>query len=326
MMNTHALLRTTDGVWIQLNGPRDAVDRLIDDLAARHQATVEENGPAATPALLTPTPAQIPPGQTADDRGASLPQLPAFPSNPNAQATRIAGPDRGQLKLAKLARIFQLLADSTRSALVNQLNQSSRSVTELCMGLSGQSQPSVSHHLALLRSARIVESDRAGKFNYYSLTPLGHRVAELLNQLRDYARAAGETDVDLLAKPLADASRLMILLTLKRDGWRSVSSLVKALPDQSQPSVSHHLGTLRDAGFVINRREGRFIHYALAPRGEALVGAFLKIFRTAAKPQPADEQRHQSSQLGGDDSSPARPSTQPNPTNPTLANPSSEGG
>ena len=200
------------------------------------------------------------------------------------EPTRPVGPDRGQRKLAKLARIFHLLADSTRSPLVDRLDQSSRTVTELCAGLPGQSQPSISHHLALLRSARIVESDRAGKFNHYSLTPLGHRVAQLLNQLRDHARAMGENDVDLLAKPLADSSRLMILLTLKRDGSRSVSALVEALSEQSQHSVSHHLAKLRDAEFVVHRREGKYIHYSLAPRGEALVGAFLTLFRTTAKP------------------------------------------
>jgi ArsR family transcriptional regulator len=33
----------------------------------------------------------------------------------------------------------------------------------------------------------------------------------------------------------------------------------------SQPTVSHHLKVLRDAGVVTTRRDGTYIHYRLAP-------------------------------------------------------------
>jgi len=37
----------------------------------------------------------------------------------------------------------------------------------------------------------------------------------------------------------------------------------------SQPAVSQHLRALRDAGLVVERREGRHIYYRTAPKGLA---------------------------------------------------------
>ena len=41
-------------------------------------------------------------------------------------------------------------------------------MTDLCNRL-GQSQPAVSHHLALLRVSGLIESRREGKHNFYSV-------------------------------------------------------------------------------------------------------------------------------------------------------------
>ncbi len=37
--------------------------------------------------------------------------------------------------------------------------------------------------------------------------------------------------------------------------------------DISQPAVSQHLATLRGAGLVTERREGRLVYYRVEPRG-----------------------------------------------------------
>jgi DNA-binding transcriptional ArsR family regulator len=37
--------------------------------------------------------------------------------------------------------------------------------------------------------------------------------------------------------------------------------------DISQPAVSQHLATLKDARLVISRREGRCVYYRVEPRG-----------------------------------------------------------
>lgn len=66
---------------------------------------------------------------------------------------------------------FKLLADETRLRIVCiLLEEHELNVRTLC-GLLGQSQPAVSHHLALLRTAGVIECRRDGKHNFYHLMP-----------------------------------------------------------------------------------------------------------------------------------------------------------
>jgi DNA-binding transcriptional ArsR family regulator len=61
---------------------------------------------------------------------------------------------------------------------------------------------------------------------------------------------------------LADPARLAILHELQ-GGERTVSELVEAT-GLLQGTLSKHLQTLHDAVFVRRRRDGQFVHYALA--------------------------------------------------------------
>ncbi len=63
------------------------------------------------------------------------------------------------------------------------------------------------------------------------------------------------------AKALADETRQQIM-RLCCCKWLSVNEIVEAL-EVTQPTVSHHLGVLRDAGLVSMRREGKQIFYTL---------------------------------------------------------------
>ena len=68
-----------------------------------------------------------------------------------------------------LIQIFKLLADETRlKILLSLAREGELHVSALCERL-GQSQPAVSHHLALLRAAGLLESRRDGKHNFYAL-------------------------------------------------------------------------------------------------------------------------------------------------------------
>ena len=68
-----------------------------------------------------------------------------------------------------LVQLFKLLADETRLRILNFLVQSDElNVRSLC-GLLAQSQPAVSHHLALLKEAGLIECRRDGKHNFYRL-------------------------------------------------------------------------------------------------------------------------------------------------------------
>jgi ArsR family transcriptional regulator len=70
-----------------------------------------------------------------------------------------------------LVQLFKLLADETRLRILYFLMQKDElNVRTLCR-LLRQSQPAVSHHLALLRVAGIIECRRDGKHNFYHLVP-----------------------------------------------------------------------------------------------------------------------------------------------------------
>src|SRR6266516_5233737 len=89
-----------------------------------------------------------------------------------------------------------------------------------------------------------------------------------------------QTAADDLFRTLADPTRRAIFERLVRDGEQTV----RALTDRagvSQPAVSKHLGILKLAGLVRDRREGRQTHYSDQPEGLAplidwmsLYGAF----------------------------------------------------
>lgn len=66
----------------------------------------------------------------------------------------------------------------------------------------------------------------------------------------------------LFAKAMADDTRQKIMRLLCCN-WLCVNDVVDQLGDVTQPTVSHHLGILRDAGLVHTRREGKQIFYAL---------------------------------------------------------------
>jgi DNA-binding transcriptional ArsR family regulator len=69
---------------------------------------------------------------------------------------------------------------------------------------------------------------------------------------------------DLLFRALADPTRRAIFERLCREGEQTVGALT-ARSGVSQPAVSKHLGTLKQAGLVRDRHEGRQTHYSAQP-------------------------------------------------------------
>lgn len=63
-----------------------------------------------------------------------------------------------------------------------------------------------------------------------------------------------------LFKLLADETRTTIILLLREAGELCVCELC-SVTNQSQPKVSRHIALLRDAGLVLDRREGKWIYY-----------------------------------------------------------------
>jgi ArsR family transcriptional regulator, arsenate/arsenite/antimonite-responsive transcriptional repressor len=69
-----------------------------------------------------------------------------------------------------LASRFKALGDPTRLAIVNQLAAQAETCVCALDGL-GLSQPTISHHLKILRDAGLVESTRRGTWAFYRLVP-----------------------------------------------------------------------------------------------------------------------------------------------------------
>lgn len=76
------------------------------------------------------------------------------------------------------------------------------------------------------------------------------------------------TSPNSVLSTLADPTRRALFERLAREGELTV----RALTDESgvsQPAVSKHLGVLKQAGLVRDRRDGRQTHYSAQPKGLA---------------------------------------------------------
>ncbi|WP_407864117.1 ArsR/SmtB family transcription factor [Phyllobacterium phragmitis] len=82
--------------------------------------------------------------------------------------------------------IFRALADPTRRAIFEKLAAGSMNASALREGME-ISQPAMSQHLAVLRSARLVKEQRQGRFVNYEVDPEGLTlIAEWLAKYRAY--------------------------------------------------------------------------------------------------------------------------------------------
>jgi DNA-binding transcriptional ArsR family regulator len=95
--------------------------------------------------------------------------------------------------VAQLADLFHLLGDPTRLRIVLACLDQPTAVGEIAGGLD-LSSSLVSHHLRLLRAARIVKAERQGKQVFYS-TADAHISGVLRDMLEHIAEPATGLDV-----------------------------------------------------------------------------------------------------------------------------------
>lgn len=114
------------------------------------------------------------------------------------------------------------------------------------------------------------------------------------------AGAMGADDARLLAhmlKALSDPSRVRMLsmIAAHPDGEACVCELTE-LVGLSQPTVSHHMKQLVDAGLVTREQRGRWAYYAVVPATLSMLSAVLDPHatrtgaagRATAPPRPRD--------------------------------------
>jgi DNA-binding transcriptional ArsR family regulator len=90
---------------------------------------------------------------------------------------------------------------------------------------------------------------------------------------------AAAAQITTLMKTLGDPTRRAVFERIARFGEATATGLVKG-SRVSQPAVSQHLRALRDAGLVMERREGRHIHYRVAPQALAPLIDWLGLYQT----------------------------------------------
>jgi DNA-binding transcriptional ArsR family regulator len=98
-------------------------------------------------------------------------------------SAKSAPPARPSAEIRRVADLLKQVSDPTRLQVLMLLSEKERNVSELCTDLGTQSQPAVSHHLALLRHGRLIEPRRSGKHNFYGLTDGGRELAKVVQSI-----------------------------------------------------------------------------------------------------------------------------------------------
>ncbi|ASV98446.1 transcriptional regulator [Paraburkholderia aromaticivorans] len=121
--------------------------------------------------------------------------LPSVMASSLASSTSVAGFDDLSVDtIVPLADLFRLLGDPTRLRIVLACLDERRAVGAIA-GALGLSSSLVSHHLRLLRAARIVRAERQGKQVFY-LAADRHISAMLAGMLEHVAEPAGNDALD----------------------------------------------------------------------------------------------------------------------------------
>ncbi len=94
------------------------------------------------------------------------------------------GPDQRFKQAQRASILLKHVSDPTRLQVILILSDGEQHVGSLCDQLN-QSQPAVSHHLALLRHGGVIAPRRQGKNNFYSLTDKGEELSHVVKKLID---------------------------------------------------------------------------------------------------------------------------------------------
>lgn len=87
----------------------------------------------------------------------------------------------------------------------------------------------------------------------------------VLGQKRGWLQASAVKNYAALFKVLGDETRLEIVGLLAAAGGELCVCEIEPRFDLSQPTISHHLRLLREAGVVTSERRGTWVYYALDP-------------------------------------------------------------
>jgi len=107
--------------------------------------------------------------------------------------------------------------------------------------------------------------------------------------LREPLSATEAANVAIKLKALADPVRLQLFSAIaSHAGGEACVCDISADVDVSQPTVSHHLRVLRDAGLLTSERRASWVYYAVVPETlrnlATVLGVDTEDFITTGKP------------------------------------------
>jgi DNA-binding transcriptional ArsR family regulator len=145
----------------------------------------------------------MPPAKTKVSKSAEKP--PRATAKPNGSKSHAGQGNGKSSRLSKASDVFKIIGDPTRLNILVTLAEGERGVGQLCTILD-QTQPTISHHLAVLRYCELISARRQGRQNLYFLTEQGQQVVAMIRETgpikdhRDHpAPSVVPIDADLLA-------------------------------------------------------------------------------------------------------------------------------
>lgn len=102
--------------------------------------------------------------------------------------------------------------------------------------------------------------------------------------VREPLGAEAAVELSRMFKALSDPIRLRLLslIASHEGGEACVCDLIGPF-DVSQPTISHHLKVLREAGLVDSERRGTWVYYWVLPEALAKLSALLEIPAVSAR-------------------------------------------
>jgi len=94
-----------------------------------------------------------------------------------------SSPHRSEAELERAVLVLGLLGHHTRLKVLSALAEAGRTSGEL-RDLTGEAQAVFSHHMSLMRAARLVETQKDGQYVRYGLSPLGRAAVKAAHAVR----------------------------------------------------------------------------------------------------------------------------------------------
>jgi ArsR family transcriptional regulator len=96
--------------------------------------------------------------------------------------------------------------------------------------------------------------------------------------VREPLSAEAAVDIAIKLKALADPVRLRLFsLVASHSGGEACVCDISSDIDVSQPTVSHHLKVLKEAGLLSSERRASWVYYSVVPQGLATLSAVLSV-------------------------------------------------